>query len=131
MKIAGMGIIRYLSDKFNVLDMLLVVAAIAQFSYGNPSDHEYLAAFGTFRFIRTFRYLSTWGPLEHILKAILKSLDDLLPFCLLLLIYCYVCAVIGMNLFRGGYLVGFIKYRPNFDNFLWSALSVFQVQILL
>lgn len=109
-KIIGLGISGFLSDGFNVLDLLVIpVAAVADMTRGYNSDDpadgttasgffEKLAFLRMLRLLRALRALKGFG-------IVLKTLSAIVPtflryLAVMTLVY-YSFAIIGMELFAG------------------------------
>ena len=91
-----------------------------------------LTVLRSFRVIRIFKLLRNWVGLRDIVLALFASLYDISYFMLILLIFVFVYAVLGVQLFRSRFDFGDVENvavdtRPNFDNLGLGVLSVFQI----
>lgn len=87
--------------------------------------------------MRVIKFINSWASLRNIIKTIGVTLKDIRNLVILLFIFIFVSALVGMELFA--YRVRFLKgtyicdttstnaspIRRNFDNFFISLLSVF------
>jgi len=90
----------YFADGWNVFDIVIVSV-----SYIPDSLFENSAALSVFRIMRVFRILrlvKTLPELKVIVSVLLKSLKSLGYTFILLFIFMYMYAIIGVILFRGG-----------------------------
>jgi len=90
----------YFSDGWNLFDIVIV-----SISYIPDSLFENSAALSVFRIMRVFRILrlvKTLPELKIIVSVLLKSLKSLGYTFILLFIFMYMYAIIGVILFKGG-----------------------------
>lgn len=106
-KIAGFGLVVYVHDLFNVFDAFIVVVSIIEllllppmFLGGEPGEGGgALSALRTFRLFRVFKLARNWHALQALLKTIMKTLGDVGNFAILLFLFMYIYALVGMQLF--------------------------------
>jgi len=125
-KIAGLGMLEYFSDGFNKFDFFVVVLTTAEMfmSQGSPL----LSALRCFRLLRLLKLIRLWPSLGQQIKAILSSLNDLLYFSLLLCMFLFIFAVMGMQFFPDTlYAKDGTALRESYGNFGWAFLTTFQI----
>ena len=57
----------------------------------------------------------------------LETLDSVMTFLGLLTIFIFTSSILGMHLFGGKMIIDDEVVRHNFDDLLWSLITVFQV----
>jgi len=145
-KMIGLGLKAYLYDPYNIFDAVIVslstidtVIYILSEWYGfasNKAAHEVLQAVRTFRLLRIFKLANTWKRFNDLLKTVWKTLQEIAIFSLLLLLFNFIFALIGVELFAYSCKVttaniidmenGFYPLN-NFNNFPNAFLSVFNL----
>lgn len=99
---------RYADDRFNVFDAAIVVVSLIELVVtppallgGTSSDTGgALSALRTFRLLRVFKLAKNWTSLRLLLSTILRTLIHVGNFVLLLLLFMYIFALIGMQVSR-------------------------------
>ena len=138
LKVIGLGPLKYLRDKINHLDGLVVVISIAelvvttQFS-GAHQSFRMVRIFRIFRIIRVGKLLRTIQSMQIIMDVLIKSMNSFIYLALLLLLFIFIFTLLGMQIF-GGNLNFDENYdgppgvpRNNFDTFNSAFLTTFQV----
>ena len=69
-------------------------------------------------------------PLKVIIAVISKSISTFMYIALLLLLFIFIYSLLGMQFFGGKFNFSDSPSRQNFDSFLNSALTVFQILTL-
>ena len=64
--------------------------------------HNILAALRAFRLLRIFKLASTWKKFSDLMKTVWKTLKDVSTFSLFLLLFLFIYALLGMELFAYG-----------------------------
>lgn len=143
-KLIGLGFKAYLYDPYNIFDAVIMglstidsVTYILTEWYGfasNSAAHSVLLAIRTFRLLRIFKLANTWKRFNDLLKTVWKTLQEIAIFSLLLLLFNFIFALIGVELFAYSCKVtvadiidmenGFFPLN-NFNNFQQAFLSVF------
>ena len=101
-KVLGLGVRGYFSDSYNVFDSIVVSASITDLIVQNVSKHENLTVittFRAFRLLRLFKLAKNWRRLNYLLISMKKTLQDVSMFSILLFIFMFVFALLGMELF--------------------------------
>lgn len=124
-KILGDGPANYFTSSSRWFELLLTGLAIAQFFLDIPI----FAAFGVLRLVRVVDLMMFWRPAARMLTSITNSMSDQVPMAILVMFFIAIFAALGRQLFRGA--ADNFKESPlsraRWDNFWFSALSVFQL----
>lgn len=124
LKLVGLGVKGYSADKFNLFDAFIVVVSIIEMFLasdgGGGGAFSALRAFRLFRIFKIFRA----GDLRTLLDSIAFTVLTIKDYTILLCLFIYVFALLGMSFFAGKvrYLDGefdLINGKPpraNFDH---------------
>ncbi|KAF0696066.1 Aste57867_13147 [Aphanomyces stellatus] len=144
-KLVAGGLQSYLSDKFNQFDLITIAAGIVeffvnppQFIDGNPGNTSPLA---TLRLVRALKLVRTWKSLNRLLIAIMDAMGEILNFLVFLVIFIYIYALLGMEMFATKYQFDVNNrplpfnntnptsnlHRSNFDTIHVAFMTVFQI----
>ena len=124
LKIAGLGCFDYLSSPFNAFDCFIVTSGLIEYAFA--SDGGTISVLRAFRILRIFKLLKKSGGLKTLIITVFKSSVDSINLGLLILLFLFVNAVIGKQLFEGEVkdIDGNIS-RTGFENFENSLVTVF------
>jgi hypothetical protein len=114
---------RSLPNKFDVVVVLVSLVDLCIPGNGSSVTNVIRAL----RLLRLGKLLKTWKDLRVVLEAVMKSFNDMGWFMLLVVIYIYNFTILGNLAFGNGRLPQEGLSKANFDNFGWSAMTVFQV----
>lgn len=125
-----LGSATYLSDNFNIFDVVVVVSslvdlAVTEFGVNIGINVSILR---TFRLMRILRLARSWKGLQQVLKMALDSLVATSNLMVLMMLLMYIMALLAMQLFGGKFTpeVGFEELpRRNYEGIGWSFLHVF------
>ena len=119
----------------NYIDGLCVIISVIEIVIAAGSGSEgsgSLSAFRTVRVFRTFRVLRVARLLKFmrsmavIVGVIIRSAESFMYIILLMLLFVFIFALLGMQVFGGQYDFGDdVKARTNYDTFWISYVSVF------
>ena len=146
-KLLGLGIKEYVKDFFNVFDAFIVVSGFFEIVYAPPWEGEdsgsAVSALRSFRLFRVFKLARSWVSLRKLLQTIARTLIDIANFTVVLFLFIYIFALVGMQSFANKFRFDPITNEPltmldaryedaevpraNFDTFIWSIATVFQV----
>ena len=131
LKLFGMGVHKYLSDSMNYLDGGVVLLSIVELSMGSGSNtfsaFRTVRIFRTFRVLRVARLLRALHSMQVIISVIGSSIENFVFIALLLIIFIFIYALLGMQLFGGRFEFYDGIPRMNFNSFWAAFLSVFQI----
>ena len=135
LKIVGFGLKGFARDRFNIFDALIVIMSILElFIISGNSSFSALRAFRLFRIFKIFRV----GNLRVLLDSITMTLASIGNYVVLLILFIYVYALLGMQFFAGKVkfdaegnvdIANGTSNRENFDNIGWSFLTIFKFLI--
>jgi hypothetical protein len=134
-KLIGHGIKGFFKEKFNIFDLVIVIVSVIEASLSSSSSSiSSLRAFRLFRILNILKVES----LKILIDSITFTLSTIINYIILLVIFIYVYALLGMQFFAGK-----LRFNPetqlydetqvnsvprsNFDNILWSCVTVFQI----
>lgn len=101
-----------------------------------------ISAFRSLRLLRLFKMIKQWTSIRHLLATITRAASEIRSFGILLILFIFIYALIGMQLFANR--LHFDEYgahvaitdpdykkstvpRSNFDDFFFACTTVFQV----
>lgn len=133
-KLSAMGLMKYVADRMNWLDGTVVLISVFELIYteaiGGSAD---LKAFSTVRMFRTFRVfriarlLRALESMQTIMGVISRSYKSFIYITLLMFVFIFIFALLGMQIFGGKFDYPDGKPRGNYDQFIIAAVTVFQV----
>ena len=136
LKLIGLGVSGYSADKFNLFDATIVIVSIAEMFLDSSEGGGAFSALRAFRLFRIFKIFRA-GDLRTLLDSIAFTVLTIKDYTILLCLFIYVFALLGMSFFAGkvkfdedgAYDLEGEPPRINFDNLKWSALTVFEIMI--
>jgi len=98
LKMIGLGGREFIKERFNQFDLLIVIISILEFqNQDGPGIFSSLRAFRLFKLFRLFRV----GDLRILLDSITFTLSTISDYVILLLLFIFVFALMGMSFFAG------------------------------
>ena len=137
LKIIGLGIIDYLRDQMNIFDGCVVIISLIELGILSGEGGSAFNAFRSVRIFRAFRVLRvsrlvrSLRYMKIIANAIARSIESFAYIALLLGIFIYIYALLGLQLFSTGYNDNLPVYRSNFKTITNSFIAAFQVHFIL
>ena len=128
LKFTGYGFYGYIKNAFNVFDGIVVIISIIELAGSRAGGVSVLRTFRLMRIFKLIRFLPT---LQKQIQVMLETLDSVMTFLGLLTIFIFTSSILGMHLFGGKMKVDGVVVRHNFDDLLWSLITVFQVSRLV
>ena len=134
-KFFGLGSSKFVLDRYNILDCIIVVLSIIEVAF-NSSSGSY-TALRAFRLLRIFKIFKA-GELRILIDSLIKTIRSISPFIICLLIIMYIFVLIGMQLFAGKVKINSedkvddtngTSPRFNFDTFEWALITIFMLFI--
>jgi len=131
LKMIGLGIRSYFVEKFNQFDFVIVVISIIEIEFEGQGVFSSLRGFRLFKIFKLFKV----GGLRILIDSITFTLTTIWDYVILLMLFIYVFALLGMQFFAGKIKLNDQDEadpngespRANFDELWWSILTVFQV----
>lgn len=108
LKIIGLGFGNYVKDAYNLFDAVIVIISLIDWTISRIPGIDAGSALNAFRALRLLRMLKlskSWKALAEILRKTATSLKDISNFSLLLILFMYIFALLGMELFANAALV--------------------------
>lgn len=130
----ALGFAEYFSDNFNSFDCLIVWISLIEIILGGGG----LAVLRMLRLVRVFKLIKFLPMLQRQIMIIGQTLGSVASFLLLLALFIFIFAVLGMFIF-GGQLTWSetdnngtysVTSRKNFDTLLWALITIFQTLTL-
>jgi len=101
-KVTGFGMREYVKDQMNIFDGFVVVISCIEVLMGFVSSTGgggYLSVLRSFRLLRVFKLARSWKQLNQIITTMIKSLASISYLSLILLLFMFIFALLGMQLF--------------------------------
>lgn len=102
MKIIGLGFTNYKQDSYNVFDAVIVCISLIDWALSRIPGLNAGSALNAFRALRLLRMMKlskSWKALRILLGAMSRSLKKIANFGVLLLLFMFIFALLGMELF--------------------------------
>jgi Ion transport protein len=138
-KLVGLGVRGYFQDTYNIFDCVIVCTSITDLLISvliSRKTAGVITALRSFRLLRLFKLAKHWERLHHLLKTIARTLKDVSTFSILLFIFMFCFALLGMELFAfrvrfaDDFSLDLITGQPpdsNYDTLLNAFATVFIV----
>jgi len=107
-KLIGLGFENYSKDSYNLFDATIVIISLIDWTISRIPNLDAGSALNAFRALRLLRMLKlskSWKALAEILRKTGESLKAIGNFSLLLILFMYIFALLGMELFANVALV--------------------------
>mmetsp|Transcript_3119 Transcript_3119/g.7221 ORF Transcript_3119/g.7221 Transcript_3119/m.7221 type:complete len:1718 (+) Transcript_3119:685-5838(+) len=101
-KLTGFGFKGYVKDQMNIFDGFVVTVSCLEVLMGFVSSGgggNYLSVLRSFRLLRVFKLARTWKQLNQIISTIFKSLASISYLSLILMLFIFIFALLGMQFF--------------------------------
>uniref|UniRef100_A0A7N8X6J6 Voltage-dependent T-type calcium channel subunit alpha n=1 Tax=Mastacembelus armatus TaxID=205130 RepID=A0A7N8X6J6_9TELE len=128
LKILVYGPFGYIKNPYNIFDGIIVVISVWEI-VGQQGGG--LSVLRTFRLMRVLKLVRFMPALQRQLVVLMKTMDNVATFCMLLMLFIFIFSILGMHLFgckfgseRDG---DTLPDRKNFDSLLWAIVTVFQI----
>jgi voltage-dependent calcium channel L type alpha-1D len=141
LKMYSLGFRSYFVSMFNRFDCFVVFGSIAEIGLTVKFQISLgVSVLRCVRLLRVFKVTRYWTSLRNLVVSLLNSMKSIASLLLLLGLFIIISALLGMQLFGGKF--NFTdsdmfndnddeKPRSNFDDFINSMLTVFQVNITI
>ncbi|KAI4884014.1 hypothetical protein NFI96_019525 [Prochilodus magdalenae] len=128
-KLVAFGIYGYIKNPYNIFDGIIVVISVWEII--GQADGG-LSVLRTFRLLRVLKLVRFLPALRRQLVVLMKSMDNVATFCMLLMLFIFTFSILGMHLFGCKFSLKMengdtIPDRKNFDSLLWAIVTVFQI----
>ncbi|XP_034425651.1 voltage-dependent T-type calcium channel subunit alpha-1G isoform X6 [Hippoglossus hippoglossus] len=128
LKVLVYGPFGYIKNPYNIFDGIIVVISVWEI-VGQQGGG--LSVLRTFRLMRVLKLVRFMPALQRQLVVLMKTMDNVATFCMLLMLFIFIFSILGMHLF--GCRFGSendedtLPDRKNFDSLLWAIVTVFQI----
>lgn len=128
-KVAGYGVLKYLKDKMNIFDAIIVAISLYEISVidvNGKSSFSVLRSIRIFRALRVLRIQKLIRSLQFmgfLMKVLSNAFDQIIYLFFLMLFFQYIFTLLGFDLFFAQLQTD----RINFNSFIGSYEIVFQV----
>jgi hypothetical protein len=144
LKILGLGVVNYARDRYNLFDSLVVILTVAEnivdlsYSDNSFSSRAALLAFRSVRILRIFKLTKNLRSFIIMIEKISVSIKDIANFSVLLFLFLFTFTLLGLELFANKVkfndsgevdLINGKSFRPSFDDFFKSFITIFMVLI--
>ena len=128
-RLLAFGVTKYLADKMNYLDGSVVILSIVEMAFmsggGALSAFRTVRIFRTFRVLRVARLLRAMKSMMYIIMVISRSISSFIYLAMLLLLFIFIYALLGMQIFGNKFNFDDGKPRTNFDSFNHAFVTAF------
>uniref|UniRef100_A0A3Q1EM62 Voltage-dependent T-type calcium channel subunit alpha-1I-like n=1 Tax=Acanthochromis polyacanthus TaxID=80966 RepID=A0A3Q1EM62_9TELE len=129
LKITAFGSFNYLRNPYNVFDGVIVIISVCEIV--GQSDGG-LSVLRTFRLLRVLKLVRFMPALRRQLVVLMKTMDNVATFCMLLMLFIFIFSILGMHIFGCKFSLktetgDTVPDRKNFDSLLWAIVTVFQI----
>ncbi|XP_061701747.1 voltage-dependent T-type calcium channel subunit alpha-1H isoform X2 [Syngnathoides biaculeatus] len=123
------GLFGYIKNPYNIFDSIIVIISVWEII--GQADGG-LSVLRTFRLLRVLKLVRFLPALRRQLVVLMKTMDNVATFCMLLMLFIFTFSILGMHLFGCKFSLqtddgDTIPDRKNFDTLLWAIVTVFQI----
>ncbi|XP_067275630.1 voltage-dependent T-type calcium channel subunit alpha-1H isoform X2 [Pseudorasbora parva] len=128
-KLLAFGTFKYIKNPYNIFDGIIVVISVWEIV--GQADGG-LSVLRTFRLLRVLKLVRFLPALRRQLVVLMKTMDNVATFCMLLMLFIFTFSILGMHLFGCKFSLKMengdtVPDRKNFDSLLWAIVTVFQI----
>ncbi|KAJ8406652.1 hypothetical protein AAFF_G00295680 [Aldrovandia affinis] len=129
LKLTAFGFFCYLRNPYNIFDGIIVIISVCEIV--SQSDGG-LSVLRTFRLLRVLKLVRFMPALRRQLVVLMKTMDNVATFCMLLMLFIFIFSILGMHIFGCKFSLkteagDTVPDRKNFDSLLWAIVTVFQI----
>ncbi|KAK1886194.1 Voltage-dependent T-type calcium channel subunit alpha-1I, partial [Dissostichus eleginoides] len=129
LKLTAFGSFNYLRNPYNVFDGIIVIISVCEIVGQSEGG---LSVLRTFRLLRVLKLVRFMPALRRQLVVLMKTMDNVATFCMLLMLFIFIFSILGMHIFGCKFSLktetgDTIPDRKNFDSLLWAIVTVFQI----
>ncbi|KAI4899956.1 hypothetical protein NFI96_017448 [Prochilodus magdalenae] len=134
LKLLACGLFGYISNPYNIFDLIIVIirhGSVLVWEIIGQADGG-LSVLRTFRLLRVLKLVRFMPALRRQLVVLMKTMDNVATFCMLLMLFIFIFSILGMHLFGCKFTLRLengdtVSDRKNFDSLLWAIVTVFQI----
>merc|ERR1712227_95706 len=129
LKMYALGLSGYMVSLFNRFDFIVVISSIMEFILVNQEVMPPLgmSVLRCIRLLRAFKVTRYWASMGNLVKSLVNSIASINALLVLLILFIFIFALLGMQIFGGRFATGEDAERSTFNNFGQSCLTVFQI----
>merc|ERR1719277_37939 len=129
LKMYALGLSGYMVSLFNRFDFIVVISSILEFILVNQEIMPPLgmSVLRCIRLLRAFKVTRYWASMGNLVKSLVNSIASINALLVLLILFIFIFALLGMQIFGGRFATGEDAERSTFNNFGQSCLTVFQI----
>ncbi|XP_073448761.1 voltage-dependent T-type calcium channel subunit alpha-1I isoform X1 [Aquarana catesbeiana] len=129
LKLSAFGFFDYLRNPYNIFDGIIVIISVWEIIGQNDGG---LSVLRTFRLLRVLKLVRFMPALRRQLVVLMKTMDNVATFCMLLMLFIFIFSILGMHIFGCKFSLrtdsgDTVPDRKNFDSLLWAIVTVFQI----
>ncbi|XP_059353762.1 voltage-dependent T-type calcium channel subunit alpha-1I-like [Carassius carassius] len=129
LKLTAFGFFNYLRNPYNIFDGIIVIISVCEIV--GQSDGG-LSVLRTFRLLRVLKLVRFMPALRRQLVVLMKTMDNVATFCMLLMLFIFIFSILGMHIFGCKFSLktdtgDTVPDRKNFDSLMWAIVTVFQI----
>ncbi|XP_030638815.1 voltage-dependent T-type calcium channel subunit alpha-1I [Chanos chanos] len=129
LKLTAFGFFQYLRNPYNIFDGVIVIISVCEIV--GQADGG-LSVLRTFRLLRVIKLVRFMPALRRQLVVLMKTMDNVATFCMLLMLFIFIFSILGMHIFGCKFSLkteagDTVPDRKNFDSLLWAIVTVFQI----
>ena len=129
LKLAGLGVLEYFADTFNKFDFVIVIVGVAEllFSLGGGAGVSALRAFRLVRVLRAAKVFKSSRRARAFSEKIALDVSAARDLASVALVFIFVFAILGMQLFGGSSSFAGRPFGKHFDDVFSASLAVFEM----
>eukprot|EP00198_Chlamydomonas_reinhardtii_P012109 XP_001701446.1 voltage-gated Ca2+ channel, alpha subunit [Chlamydomonas reinhardtii] len=129
LKIVAFGPWNYLRDSWNAFDFFVVIISVASviLDFSNTKNLSFMPVLRVLRVVRVLRLVRTAKGMQKLLYTLITSLPALANVGGVMLLFFFIYAIIGVNLFAGIKYGQALNSHANFDRFANAMLLLFRM----
>ncbi|GFR46010.1 hypothetical protein Agub_g7488 [Astrephomene gubernaculifera] len=129
LKITAFGPLAYLRDKWNCFDffVVLISAVSVALDFSNTKNLSFMPALRVLRVLRVLRLIRKAQGIQKLMRTLISSLPALANVGGVMLLFFFIYAVIGVNLFAGMKQGENLSRHANFNNMGSAMLLLFRM----
>ncbi|XP_035254563.1 voltage-dependent T-type calcium channel subunit alpha-1I-like [Anguilla anguilla] len=129
LKLTAFGFFSYLRNPYNIFDGIIVIISVCEIIWQSDGG---LSVLRTFRLLRVIKLVRFMPALRRQLVVLMKTMDNVATFCMLLMLFIFIFSILGMHIFGCKFSLkteagDTVPDRKNFDSLLWAIVTVFQI----
>uniref|UniRef100_UPI00358F5E64 voltage-dependent T-type calcium channel subunit alpha-1G-like n=1 Tax=Myxine glutinosa TaxID=7769 RepID=UPI00358F5E64 len=128
-KLLAYGILDYIKNPYSIFDGIIVIISVWEIV---GQEGGGLSVLRTFRLLRVLKLVRFLPALRRQLLVLMRTMDNVATFCMLLMLFIFIFSILGMHLFGCKFSLRLengetLSDRKNFDSLLWAIVTVFQI----